>query len=56
MTLDQGAVRGSRRRLPITHYCKVPVDAIAHEGLDLKGRHAGDAAYLGLAILQEPSR
>src|SRR5580704_19449624 len=56
MALDQVAVRGSRRRLPITHCCKVPADPFAHEGLDLGGRHAGDVAWLGLAILQNRMR
>jgi hypothetical protein len=29
------AVRGSCRGLPVAYCCKVPVDPIAHEGLDL---------------------
>jgi hypothetical protein len=47
MVFDQVAVRGSRRRLPITHRSKMPADAVAHEGLDLGGRHAGNAACFG---------
>ena len=39
MVFDQVAVRG----LPITHCCEVPGSPFAHEGLDLGGRHAGDA-------------
>jgi hypothetical protein len=38
------------------HCCKVPADAVAHEGLNLGGRHAGDVACLGLAILQKRLR
>ena len=34
----------------------MPADAVAHEGLDLGGRHAGDAACFGLAILQDRMR
>ena len=57
MAFDQLAVRGSRRRLPL----KVPANPFAHEGLNLGGRYAGDAACLGLrrsllAIFQFPFR
>src|SRR3984893_3306943 len=34
----------------------MPADAVANEGLDLGGRHAGDAACFGLAILQNRMR
>ena len=52
MVFDQVAVR----RLPVTHCCEVPADPFAHEGLDLGGRHAGDAACFDLPILQNRLR
>src|ERR1700730_13778273 len=56
MVLDQVAVRKHGLGLCCIHCCKVPADAVAHEGLDLGGRHAGDAAYFGLSILQDRMR
>ena len=56
MALDQLAVRKRGLGFCCVHCCKVPADAVAHEGLDLGGRHAGDAACLGLAILQDRMR
>ena len=56
MAFDQLTIRKSGRQLRSTRCCKVPADPIAHEGLDLRGRHAGDAACMGLAILQKRMR
>jgi hypothetical protein len=55
MALDQLAIRKGGWELRFTHCCKVTADAVAHEGLDLGGRHAGDAACLGLATAAEGS-
>ena len=42
--------------LRFTHCCKMRANPFAHEGLNLGGRHAGDVACLGLAILQNRMR
>src|SRR5262249_56516682 len=39
-----------------THCGKLSANAITHEAFDLRGRHAGDAAGFGLAILQQRLR
>jgi hypothetical protein len=56
MAFDQLAIRKGAQQLRSTRCCKVPADPIAHEGLDLRGRHASDAACIGLAILQKRMR
>jgi len=56
MAFDQLAVRKRGLRLCCIRCCKVPADAVAHEGLDLVGRNAGDAACFGPSILRNPMR
>ena len=56
MALDQLAVRKHGLGFCCVHCCKVLADAVAHKGLDLGGRHAGDVACFGLSILQDRMR
>jgi hypothetical protein len=53
MTFDQFTIRKTGRRLPFPRRSKMSAHAVADESLDLRGRHASDAARLGFAVLQD---